>query len=140
MTQAIYLLEGAGRLYFGYRYGRTNSDGSDIVYNSNMVTARVEVPLEGFGVPFLEDAVFDAKYRFFRDRYDNSNSLDFFGRARRDNRNEVRTGLQKFFNKNVSVRLDYTYVHNQSNVANLFDVHFYEYNRHIVSTQLIYDF
>lgn len=139
-TQAIYLLEGAGRLYFGYRYGRTNSDGSDFVYNSNMVTARLEVPLEGLRVPFLEDCVVDAEYRWFRDQYDNANSLDFFGRPRRDYRSEVRTGLQKFFNKNVSVRLDYTYVNNQSNVANLFDVHFYEYNRHIVSTQLIYDF
>lgn len=140
VTQAIYLLEGAGRLYFGYRYGRTNSDGTDFVYNSNMVTARVEVPLEGLNLPFLDDCVVDAEYRFFRDQYDNANSLDFFGRVRRDNRSEVRTGLQKFFNKNVSMRLDYTYVHNQSNVANLFDVHFYEYNRHIVSTQLIYDF
>ena len=140
VTQAIYLLEGAGRLYFGYRYGRTNSEGADFDFNSNMVTARVEVPLEGLDLPFLSDCVFDAEYRFFRDQYDNANSLDFFGRARRDNRSEVRTGLQKFFNKNVSMRLDYTYVHNQSNVANLFDVHFYEYNRHIVSTQFIYDF
>ncbi len=140
VTQAIYLLEGAGRLYFGYRYGRTNSEGSDFDFNSNMVTARVEVPLEGLDLPFLNDCVVDAEYRFFRDQYDNANSLDFFGRARRDSRSEVRTGLQKFFNKNVSMRLDYTYVHNQSNVANLFDVHFYEYNRHIVSTQLIYDF
>ncbi|MBC7821115.1 MAG: hypothetical protein IAG10_29870 [Planctomycetaceae bacterium] len=140
VTQAIYLLEGAGRLYFGYRYGRTSSDGSDFDFNSNMVTARVEVPLEGLALPFLNDCVVDAEYRYFRDCYDNANSLDFFGRTRRDNRSEVRAGLQKFFNKNVSVRLDYTYVHNQSNVANLFDVHFYEYNRHIVSTQLIYDF
>lgn len=140
VTQAIYLLEGAGRLYFGYRYGRTSADGSDFDFNSNMVTARVEVPLEGLELPFLNDCVVDAEYRYFRDQYDNANSLDFFGRVRRDNRSEVRTGLQKFFNKNVSMRLDYTYVHNQSNVANLFDVHFYEYNRHIVSTQLIYDF
>ena len=53
--------------------------------------------------------------------------------------NRMRTGNEVKGAK-VSVRLDYTYVNNQSNVANLFDVHFYEYNRHIVSTQLIYDF
>ena len=91
-------------------------------------------------MPFLNDCVFDAEYRYFRDSYDNANSLDLFGRSRRDNRHEFRSGLQKYFSKQVSVRLDYTYVNNQSNVANLFDVHFYEYNRHIVSTQLIYDF
>lgn len=140
VTQAFYLLEGAGRLYFGYRYGKTRSDGSDFDFNSNMLTARVEVPLEELKIPYLNDVVVDAEYRFFRDRYDNANSLDFFGNARRDYRNEVRTGLQKFFSKNVSVRLDYTYTDNQSNVANLFGVHFYEYSRHVVSSQLIYDF
>lgn len=140
VTQAFYLMEGAGRLYFGYRYGQTRSEGSDFDFDSNMVTARVEVPLEGLNLPYLNDVVFDAEYRWFCDRYDNPNSLDFFGNARRDDRSEIRTGLQKFFTKNLSVRLDYTYTDNESNVANLFGVHFYEYSRHVVSSQLIYDF
>ena len=105
-----------------------------------MVTARIEMPLGDLDIPFLSDVVWDAEYRFFHDQYENANSLDFFDRVRRDRRHEFRTGLQKYFSKQLSLRLDYTFAHNSSNVENLFGVRFYEYDRHIVSTQLIYDF
>jgi hypothetical protein len=52
----------------------------------------------------------------------------------------VRTGLQKFFTEHLSLRLDYVYINNQSNVENLFNAQFYSYNRSVVGTQLIYDF
>ncbi len=76
--------------------------------------------------------------RYVWDDYDNPNSLDFFGRARDDNRIEVRAGLQKNFAAPVSLRLDYTYIDNDSNTENLFGVRFYDYDRHIFSTQLIF--
>jgi len=38
------------------------------------------------------------------------------------------------------LRLDYSFIESDSNVANLFGVGFYSYQRHILSTQLIYDF
>ena len=139
-TQAVYLEEGAGRLYLGYRYARTEADGADFDFHSNMFTARYETPLEKLGVSWLCDVVWDVEYRYFVEDYANPNSLDFSGRARDDRRSEFRTGAQKFFTKQLSLRTDYTFVDNSSNTSNLFGVHFYEYDRHIFSTQLIYDF
>ena len=69
-----------------------------------------------------------------------ANSLDFRGRARNDTRTEVRAGIQHYLTELLSLRLDYTYVNSDSNVANLFGVRFYDYGRHVISTQLIYDF
>ena len=105
-----------------------------------MFTARYETPLEKLGVSWLCDVVWDVEYRYFVEDYANPNSLDFSGRARDDRRSEFRTGAQKFFTKQLSLRTDYTFVDNSSNTSNLFGVHFYEYDRHIFSTQLIYDF
>jgi len=139
ITQAVYLLGGAGRLFGGYQYRVTNADGSDFDFDSHMVTGRIETPL-GKKETMFADLIGDAEVRYFFDRYDNANSLDFFGRNRSDDRVEVRTGLQKYLTDHLSTRVDYTFVNSDSNVANLFDVHFYSYDRHIVTTQLIYDF
>jgi tetratricopeptide (TPR) repeat protein len=133
-THAVYLgPENLGRLFLGYRFGNTSADGSDFDMTSNMLSARIEYPLQ-------EDLVFDVGARFFFDDYGNANSLDFFDRSREDQRVEVRTGLQKYLNENVSVRVDYTFVESDSNVANLFGVEFYSYRRHVLSALLIYDF
>lgn len=140
ITQALYLLGGQGRLFGGYRYANTDAKGSDFDLKSQMVTARVELPLTDVKVPWLQNAVFDAEVRHFWDDYRHGNSLDFFNRARSDRRVEVRTGLQKYLSRHLSARLDYTFVNNDSNVKNLFDVEFYSYSRHIVSSQLIFDF
>lgn len=137
-TQAIYLFEGAGRLFGGYRYGTNNADGDDFDYHSHMLTTRVEVPVNGQG--WLSNWVCDAEFRVFFDRYANPNSLDFMGNRRSDNRKEVRTGLQKYLTEHLSLRFDYTYATSDSNVANLFGVGFYDYDRHAVTSQLIYDF
>ena len=99
-----------------------------------MVTARLERPL-GAG-----RTMFDAEVRQFFDDYHNPNSLDFFGRRRQDQRTEVRTGLQWYRGPHVSLRLDYTFVTQSSNVSNLFGVHFFQYTRHLVTPQFIYDF
>ena len=48
--------------------------------------------------------------------------------------------MQKYINQNTSVRVDYTYVDSDSNVANLFGVDFYSYQKHVLSALLIYDF
>lgn len=138
LTQAVYLFEGAGRLFGGYRFAKNNADGADFDYDSHMLTARIEAPLNGDGV--LSNWIGDAEYRAFFDRYDSPNSLDFMGNKRSDNRGEVRTGLQKFLTEHLSVRFDYTYVTSDSNVANLFGVGFYDYDRHAITSQLIYDF
>ncbi len=140
ITQALYLLKGTGRLFGGYRYASTDARGSDFDVRSQMVTGRVEFPLTDMKVSWLQNAVFDAEVRHFWDDYRHGNSLDFFGRARSDQRLEVRTGLQKFLSRHLSLRLDYTFVNNESNVKNLFDVEFYSYSRHIVSSQFIFDF
>lgn len=103
-----------------------------------MLTSRVEVPVNGQG--WLSNWVCDAEFRIFFDRYANPNSLDFMGNRRSDNRAEVRTGLQKYLTEHLSLRFDYTYAKSDSNVANLFGVGFYDYDRHAITSQLIYDF
>lgn len=134
VTHAMYIgPQDLGRVFFGYRYGDTDADGSDFDMQSNMVSARVEYPI-------YQDLVFDIGARYFWDEYESPNSLDFADRSREDTRVEIRTGLQKLINKNLSLRLDYTYVDSNSNVANLFGVEFYSYQRHVVNALLIYDF
>ncbi|NQV27558.1 MAG: tetratricopeptide repeat protein [Rhodopirellula sp.] len=134
ITQAWYFgPQNLGRIYAGYRFDNRNAYGSDFDMNSQMINARVEYPI-------FQDLVFDAEARQFWDRYSNGNSLDFFERSRKDQRLELRTGLQKYITENTSLRLDYTYVDSNSNVANLFGVEFYSYQKHVLSALLIYDF
>jgi hypothetical protein len=132
-TEAIYLANGNGRLYFNYRYENAQTRGSDFDRSTNQVGVRLEYPLPG-------KMVFNTEFRQFFDNYLHPNSLDFLGHKRYDYRIEVRTGLQKFFTEHLSLRLDYVYINNQSNVENLFNAQFYSYNRSVVGTQLIYDF
>lgn len=133
VTQAFYLFDGIGRLYLGYMYRNADTMGSDFDANSNMVTARLQFPLPWKTMGNVE-------VRHFWDDYLNPNSLDFFGRPRTDRRVEVRVGAQKFFTKHLSGRVEYVYINNDSNVENLFGTSFYSYNRHVISTLLIYDF
>ncbi len=133
VTQAVYTSEGQGRIYVGYRYERSATDGTDFDRKTNMVTARAERPLGS-------QMVIDGEVRQFWDDYDNPNSLDFAGRARTDRRTEARAGLQYIFNEHVSLRGDYTFINSDSNTANLFGVRFFDYDRHLFSTQFIYDF
>lgn len=132
-TQAIYTGDGDGRIYLGYRFERAATIGTDFDRHTNMVTARIEQPLAGGWIG-------DTEFRYFWDDFDNPNSLDFFNRARSDTRLEVRAGLQKNFCDHQAFRVDYSYFSSNSNVENLFGVRFYEFDRHVVSTQLIYDF
>lgn len=131
-TQAFYVWD-TGRLYAGYRFANAETVGSDFDFSSNMVTGRFELPI-------TKQVIWDAEVRYFWVDFDNPNSLDFLGRARYDNRVEVRSGVQYYMTRHISFRLDYTYIGNNSNVANLFGVEFYTYDRHVVSTQFIYDF
>ena len=134
ITQAWYIgPQNLGRIYAGYRFDNTDAYGSDFDMNSHMINARVEYPI-------FEDLVVDAEARQFWDDYSNGNSLDFFERSREDQRLELRAGVQKYINQNTSVRVDYTYVDSDSNVANLFGVDFYSYQKHVLSALLIYDF
>ena len=132
-TQAFYLADGGGRLFLGYRHDQAFTAGSDFDRRTEQLDARLEYPL-----PFKIVANVEARY--FWDNYSNPNSIDFLNRARRDRRIEARVGLQRFINRNVSVRVEYIYTENDSNVANLFGVHPYMYNRNLMTTQLIYDF
>ena len=132
-TQAFYLFGGRGRLYFGYRFDNAEADGDDFDRVGHHVSARAELPLG-------RRLVADLDVRQFWDDYPDPNSLDFFGRPRIDRRTEVRAGLQLYCTCHLSQRLDYTFVNNDSNVTNLFGVQFFEYERDILSTQLIYDF
>ena len=133
VTQAFYLMEGAGRLYVGYRFDAADAVGSDFDRHTNQVNARLELPL-----PWK--MVGNVGVRQFWDDYKNPNSLDFFGRPRNDRRTEVNLGLQKFLTPHVSTRADYTYSCNDSNVENLFGSSFYSYDRHVVGLLFIYDF
>lgn len=131
LTQALYTFEGNGRLYAGYQYAEAFAQGTDFDRNSDMVTGRFERPL-------ARGWIADLEARYFWEDYESPNSLDFFGNPREDNRLELRTGVQKNFQRPVSLRLDYTYIDNDSNTENLFGVRFYDYDRHIISTQLIF--
>jgi tetratricopeptide (TPR) repeat protein len=132
-TQAFYLFNGAGRLYANYLYQTAKTLGTDFDRATNSVDARLEFPL-----PFR--IVGNIEARYFWDDYRFPNSLDFLGRPRRDGRIEARIGFQKFLNQHLSVRAEYLYTNNQSNVRNLFDQSFYSYNRSVVSVLLVYDF
>ena len=131
ITQAIYTFGGDGRVYVGYQYADALAEGSDFDRTSHMATGRIERPLACGWIGDLD-------VRYVWDNYDNANSLDFFDRPRDDDRIEVRTGLQKNLNRLVGLRFDYTYINNDSNTENLFGVRFYDYDRHIFSTQLIF--
>jgi tetratricopeptide (TPR) repeat protein len=133
VTQAIYTAGLDGRLFFGYRFEEANADGDDFDRQTHMLSGRIEQP-------FTSRLIADAEYRIFWDDYDDPNSLDFDGRIRFDKRQEVRAGLQFACTPNQSLRLDYTYIDSDSNVANLFDVRFFEYDRHLVSLQYIFEF
>jgi hypothetical protein len=133
ITQAFYLMEGAGRLFFGYRFDQANARGSDYDRHTNQLNARLEIPLPG-------KVVADFGGRYFFDNYENPNSLDFFGRPRHDRRVEARVGAQKFLTRNLSVRVEYVYTNNDSNVQNLFNVSPFSYNRQVLSTLMVVDF
>jgi len=133
VTQAIYLFDGGGRFYLGYRYDHADTIGSDFDRNTSQISARIEAPLGWKTVGFAEA-------RQFFDDYTNPNSLDFFGRPRSDQRIEVRVGAQKVLSQHVSLRAEYIYANNDSNVESLFGASFYSFDRHLVSTLLIYDF
>ena len=132
-TQAVYTFGGQGRIFLGYRFEEAFTQGSDFDRTTHMVTARVERPTS-------ERSVVDCEVRQFWDDYQNPNSLDFLGRPREDQRTEVRAGIQYYMGSQASLRLDYTFINSNSNVSNLFDVHFYQYNRHLVTPTFIYDF
>ena len=85
--------------------------------------------------------------RFSWDDYRNGNSLDALGRARQDRRFELRAGVQKNLARSrlvpwgqVSLRLDYTFIDNDSNILDVVAVRPYDYARHIVSSQTIVSF
>jgi tetratricopeptide (TPR) repeat protein len=132
-TQAFYMFNGAGRFYLNYLYQTAKTLGTDFDRATNSVDARIEIPL-----PFK--IVGNMEARYFWDDYRFPNSLDFFGRPRTDRRIEARVGAQKFLNDHLSIRVDYIYTDNQSNVRNLFDQSFYSYNRSLLSALMVYDF
>jgi hypothetical protein len=132
-TQAFYLANGQGRLFLGFRHDQAFTAGSDFDRRSEQLDARIEYPL-----PFK--MVGDIEARYFWDNYSNPNSLDFLNRARRDERIVARAGVQKFFTPHLSLRVEYVYTENDSNVTNLFGVHPYMYNQNLLNTQLIFDF
>ena len=85
VTQAFYLMNGAGRLFLGYRYDRANTRGLDFDRETNQLDARLEIPLPWKTVANIE-------CRYFFNNYLHPNSLDFFGRDRRDRTVEARAG------------------------------------------------
>lgn len=133
VTHAWYTFGGLGRIYVGYRFENASADGSDFDRSTNQINSRVEVPINC-------SLIVDGGFRYFWDDYENPNSLDFYGNPRRDERLEVRTGIQRIINRHLSARIDYRYINSDSNVANLFDVRFFDYSAHNLMVQLIYDF
>ena len=122
-----------GRLVVGYRFDEADAKGRDFEMSGHLANALLEYRLTA-------DLIGSSEVRYFWDNYDHPNSLDFFERPREDERVELRVGLQKLLSAQLKLRLDYSFIESDSNVANLFGVGFYSYQRHILSTQLIYDF
>ncbi len=133
ITQAVYTFAGRGRIYAGYRFEEAFAKGSDFDRVTHQVNARLEMPICCRVLGNLD-------VRHYWDDFRHPNSLDFFDRPRFDQRTEVRVGIQRFATRHWSQRIDYTFVNNDSNVTNLFGVQFYEFARHILSCQLVYDF
>lgn len=133
VTQAIYTTEGKGRVFAGYRFEQAYAEGADFDRQTSQVNGRIEQPI-------CEKLIVDGGIRYFWDNYSNPNSLDILGRSRDDERLECRAGTQWFITDCLSARVDYTYVNADSNVANLFGVRFFDFNRHVLSTQMIIDF
>ncbi len=130
-SQAIYTFGGSGSVYFDYQFADTAADGSDFDRTAHRPGIRCE---QGFSWGCSADL--DVRYAW--DDYDHPNSLDLLGRPRRDRRIEVRAGLQKNFSRPVSLRLDYTFINNDSNTQDAVGVRLFDYDRHILSTQLIF--
>ena len=122
-----------GRLVVGYRFDEADAKGRDFEMSGHLANALLEYRLTA-------DLVGSSEGRYFWDNYDHPNSLDFFERPREDERVELRVGLQKLLSAQLKLRMDYSFIESDSNVANLFGVGFYSYQRHILSTQLIYAF
>lgn len=123
----------SGRLFWGYRYDNVSADGSDFDRDTHQTNLRVEIPVSN-------RLIYDAGIRYFWDDYNNANSLDFHERPRSDRRAEARTGIQMILSPKLSTRVDYTYVGSDSNVENLFGVRFFDYSKHTLTAQLIFDF
>jgi len=85
----------------------------------------------------------DAGVTLSFDNYDNPNSLDTrFGRfeQREDFEFGVTAGLTKEFNKNIAVRVDYSYTDHNSNVETTDRLKPYEFERNQVGFRLIFTF
>ena len=134
VTRARYLGEaGLGRFFYGYRFESADADGSDFDRTTHQVNTRLELPIR-------KRLIVDGGFRYFWDDYDNPNSLDFDEEVRVDGRAETRAGVQWILSRRVSTRVDYTYINSSSNVANLFGVRFFDYQKHSLTAQLIFDF
>jgi tetratricopeptide (TPR) repeat protein len=134
------LFEGAGpsNLEVSYRYERQLAEGSDFDAHFNNVGVTFYTPLPLWKMR----ADVGASVGF--DLYDNPNSTDnnpFVLEADDDEREDLETsfsaGLTRELTKWASVRVDYTFTDNDSNVEQSDGSEPYSYDRHVVGVRLI---
>ena len=82
----------------------------------------------------------DAGLSFSYDDYDNGNSLDSNGTARRDFEWSFSSGLTREINRNIAIRADYSYTDNDSNVQTSADEDPFSFDRWQFGLRLIITF
>jgi tetratricopeptide (TPR) repeat protein len=133
------LFAGAGRanMEVNYRLIDQETHGSDYDGLFNQVGVTLYTPL-----PFWNLKA-DVGVSYEIDKYRHGNSLDSDGDTRSDEQWIATAGVQRQIFKNCTMRVDYNYTNNNSNVrfgpgAGSIDV--FDYDRHQVAVRLIYAF
>jgi tetratricopeptide (TPR) repeat protein len=130
---AIFRDAGPANLEISYRFDIQETKGSDFDGKFNTVGATFYTPL-----PFWKLRA-DTGVNFSFDNYDHPNSLDASGDKREDFEFNVTAGITKDINKNIAVRVDYSFTDHNSNV-DTGTAKPYEFDRHQVGFRLIFTF
>jgi hypothetical protein len=131
---AIFRDAGPSNLELSYRFDAQNTKGSDFDGKFHTLGATYYTPL-----PFWKLRA-DAGVNFSFDNYDHPNSLDVTGDKREDFEFSATAGITKEINKNIAVRVDYSYTDHNSNVETAAGQKPYEFDRHQVGFRLIFTF
>lgn len=121
----------AGTMYWhvGFRHENVSTRGTEY-------DARNQVLSSGLRVPIADGLAFDFLGEWAWENYKNRSMLDYRGRGRRDFVQSYQFGLTKEFNKNVSIRGEFLWIGDDSNVLTDHDDAVFSYDRVIYGVSL----
>jgi Flp pilus assembly protein TadD len=132
---AIFRDAGPANMDLSYRLEYHDTDGSEFEAYFHTVGATVYTPLPWWNLRA------DAGATMGFDRYSNRSIIDDDARRRRDFRWGLSAGITRKINENLSIRADYTFTKNDSNVRRAAGIdgeqNFYDYDRHQLGARLI---